>query len=90
MPAKRSVPTNARRTRIEPPTLDEAIYAAQGLSSDPTEQTCIASALTGVPEEEVKARVLQGVRSERIPVSRTSGRPSVVVVERRTSRITRR
>ena len=90
MPAKRSASTSTRRTRVEPPTLDEAIYAAQGLSDDPAEQTRIAAALTGIPEADVKARVLQSVRPERSSVvSRPAGRPPVVV-ERRGSRIIRR
>ena len=90
MHAKRSASTSTRRTRVEPPTLDEAIYAAQGLSDDPAEQTRIAAALTGIPEADVKARVLQSVRPERSSVvSRPAGRPPVVV-ERRSPRIMRR
>ena len=42
------------RTRYEPPTLEEAIFAAQGLTSDVEHQVAIASELTGKPEEEVR------------------------------------
>jgi hypothetical protein len=83
------MPTTNRKTRIEPPTLDEAIYAAQGLSSDPGEQTRIASALMGLPEAEVRAQVLQAVGSVRQAVGRPAGRPAIVV-ERRAPRLPRR
>jgi hypothetical protein len=44
-----------RRVREEPPSLDEAIFAARGLSDDPDDQAEIAASLMGVPVEEVRA-----------------------------------
>src|ERR1700736_5973832 len=38
-----------RRVRRDPPTLDEAIFAAQGLTDDPQAQVEIAASLLGVP-----------------------------------------
>jgi hypothetical protein len=82
--------------RFEPPTLDEAIFAAQGLAGDVDGQTEIAAMLMGLPETEVRAALLKvaapAARSIRqLPVSSRSGsiRP-VVVVERRSPRFVMR
>jgi len=90
MPIGRNKHGAARSSiRFEPPTLDEAIFAAQGLADDVRGQTEIAAMLMGLPEDEVIAAVLKAVR----PAARTPGRLStsprsssgrqVVVVERR-------
>src|SRR5918912_1121207 len=42
------------RVRREPPTLDEAIAAAQGLSDDLEQQVAIAAGLIGMTEDEVR------------------------------------
>jgi hypothetical protein len=42
-----------RRVRRDPPTLDEAIFAAQGLTDDPQAQVEIAASLMDVPLESV-------------------------------------
>ncbi|GEO19301.1 hypothetical protein [Microvirga aerophila] len=76
---------------FEPPTLDEAIFAAQGLADDVRGQMEIAAMLVGLPENEVRAAVLKAVRPARGP-SRPSpspcsaSGPQVVVVERRAPR----
>jgi hypothetical protein len=77
--------------RFDPPTLDEAIFAAQGLADDVEGQTEIAAMLMGLPEAEVRAAVLKAA----VPTARALARPSssrptsarpAVVVERRMSR----
>lgn len=71
------------RVRKEPPTIEEAVAAAQGLSTDPALQVEIAAGLMGVSEDEVRPFVsTRPARSIVIPISghRT------VVVERRSLR----
>ena len=46
-----------RRVRRDPPTLEEAIFAAVGITDDQQQQAEIASALMGLPYEEVLAEV---------------------------------
>jgi hypothetical protein len=77
--------------RFDPPTLDEAIFAAQGLSDDVDGQTEIAAMLMGLPESEVRAAVLKATApaaraSTRTASSRSSTIRSTVVVERRVAR----
>jgi hypothetical protein len=94
MPTVRNKHGGARATiRFEPPTLDEAIFAAQGLADDVRGQTEIAAMLMGLPEDEVRAAVLKAVRPAARAPGRlstsprsTAGRP-VVVVERRAPRM---
>jgi len=79
------------RTKHEPPELDEALAAAEGLTSDAEEQIEIAAALMGVDEETVR-----DYRSKRKPernrsrFTLTTSRngalrraPEVVVIKRR-------
>ena len=76
-----------RRTRHDPPALNEAIAAAQGL----TEQ--IEGQLMGLPEDEVPSEVLKAATqtNERQPGSTyIHQRRTEVVVERRGPRIPRR
>ena len=81
-PRKNLDPATLRRRR-DPPTLEEAVYAAQGLTADRDQQVSIAASLIGLPEEEVRATVLQtrAVASSRS--SWTGSRRSVVVEQRR-------
>lgn len=81
--------TKEVRVRHEPPTLDEAIFAAQGLSDDVEHQVALAAELMGVPEAEVRSSVAA------LPPARASGQVRVMasgtrggtfVVERRPSR----
>ena len=46
-----------RRVRRDPPTLEEAIFAAVGITDDQQQQAEIAAALMGMPFEEVLAEV---------------------------------
>lgn len=87
--APRRTFTKEVRVRHEPPTLEEAIFAAQGLSDDVEHQVALAAELMGVPEAEVRSSVAA------LPPTRASGPPrsmgfgargSSFVVERRPSR----
>jgi hypothetical protein len=81
----------ARRVRRELPTLDEAIFAAQGLSGDLDQQADIAASLMGLPLGEVRAvlRRMPVPRNEAMPTVAMTGpasAPRAVVVERKPSR----
>jgi len=82
-----------RRVRQDPPTLEEAAVAAQGLTTDPTEQVEIVVSLMQVAPEEARAAVLRlGQRREveHVTVTGRIGAPRAVVVERRTPRFAHR
>jgi hypothetical protein len=91
--AKKKLPENRSRrvTRVEPPVLEEAIIAAQGLTDDVESQIEIAAQLMGMPEDEVRPVVLKFVpqprRAERIFLPERSEGPKVVVVERKRPRL---
>lgn len=61
-PQRKTGPLPPIRIRREPPTLKEAVLAAQGLSDDPQHQVEIAAGLMGVAEEEA-APVVSACRS---------------------------
>jgi hypothetical protein len=88
---KKTAPQGRRVTRVEPPALEEAIIAAQGLTDDIEGQVEIASQLMGMPEDEVRPVVLQAAtqprRSERVPSFERAEGPKTVVVERRRPRV---
>jgi hypothetical protein len=94
MPAPKKKPSSVRTSlRIEPPTLEEAIYAAQGLTDDVDDRAEIAARLMGLPEADVKTAILKAaVAKPRIAIRPptqarvASGRPPVVV-ERRAPRV---
>ena len=79
-----------RRVRHDPPTLEEAIFAARGLTDDVHEQVEIAAGLMELPPDEVRAALA------RIPPPRKTaatlaftnrgGTERAVVVERKTPR----
>jgi hypothetical protein len=76
-----------RRVKHEPPTLEEALEAARGLTVDRQEQIEIAAALMSLPVDEVKtkARTLAPPRlSVGVRVAPRTGRQ--VVVERKAAR----
>jgi len=78
------------RVRHEPPTLDEAIFAAQGLSDKLSEQIEIAASLMGLSAEEVSPRVRaqaspRGAVRELV-LRGAAGTERRVVVERKTPR----
>lgn len=86
-----------RVTRVEPPTLEEAIAAAQGLTDDVESQIEIASQLMGMPEDQVRPEVLKTLtqvkakQPQRAPImdriiDQREG-SKVIVVERRRPRL---
>jgi hypothetical protein len=79
-----------RRVRHDPPTLEEAIIAASGLTDDVSEQVEIAASLMGAPADEVRAAMkasamLQKHASTVVLAHGTRG-ARAVVVERKPSR----
>jgi len=78
-----------RRVRRDPPTIEEAVVAAQGLTDELREQVEIVASLMEITAEEARGVVLRmGQRKEvnRVTVTGRVGAPRAVVVERRTSR----
>src|SRR5262245_58929266 len=79
-----------RRVRRDEPTLEEAIFAARGLTGSLREQAEIAAALMGMPVDEVIVEVAKTRSQRQLDVSATSPhkktRQRMVVVEHRTVR----
>ena len=79
-----------RRVRRDPPTLEEAVVAAQGLSDEPKEQVEIVASLMQVSPEEARTAVLRMAQRKdmsRVTVTGRVGAPRAVVVERRVPRV---
>jgi hypothetical protein len=79
-----------RRVRRDPPTIEEAVVAAQGLTDETKEQIEIVASLMEISVDEARGVVLRmGQRKEvnRVTVTGRVGAPRAVVVERRTSRL---
>jgi len=74
------------RTRYDPPTVEEAVFAAQGLTGDPDLQVTIAARLIGLPEEDVRPAVLKAKPPAGGTNVRIAGVQRAVVVERRITR----
>jgi hypothetical protein len=96
MPAKKSNrPLPPLRVRREPPTVDEAVIAAQTLTDDVEQQVVVAAGLIGLPEDEVRPHVLNAPPPPPEPTAirdrpgRASVRsaPTVVVLQRRSRSI---
>jgi len=79
-----------RRVRRDPPTLEEAIFAAVGITEDQEHQAEIASALMGLPYDEVLVEVKKQGRALSRAATRViageQGAQRSVVVERRVVR----
>src|SRR3982074_1511323 len=79
-----------RRVRRDPPTLDEAIFAATGITDDQEAQAEIAAALMGLPIESVTAEgkklARPTLRSQTRVIAGEQGAQRSVVVERRVVR----
>ena len=76
------------RVRYEPPTIDEAVAAAQDLAADPEQQVAIAAGLMGMPEDQVRSQVRSAAPKRALsrPArdwARRTRSPQVVVVRRR-------
>jgi hypothetical protein len=79
-----------RRVRRDPPTIEEAVVAAQGLTDEVKEQIEIVASLMEISADEARGVVLRmGQRKDvnRVTVTGRVGAPRAVVVERRTSRL---
>ena len=78
-----------RRVRHDPPTLQEAIFAAKGLTDSLQAQAEIAASLMGLPVESVRLEVLKSAHDRGRPtrtISTDRGARRAVVVEHRVSR----
>ena len=79
-----------RQVRRDPPTLDEAIFAAIGITDDQQAQAEIAASLMGLPVEAVTAEVKKVARTSARSTTRViageQGAQRSVVVERRVVR----
>ncbi|UFZ05332.1 hypothetical protein LQG66_03145 [Bradyrhizobium ontarionense] len=80
-----------RRVRRDPPTLEEAIFAASGITDDVQAQAEIASALMGLPLEQVLPEVKKASRiaartNTRVITADQGTQQRAIVVERRTVR----
>jgi hypothetical protein len=80
-----------RRVRRDPPTLEEAIFAAMGITEDLDQQAEIAASLMGMPFDAVQAEVKKANRStSTLRVTRViageQGAQRSIVVERRVTR----
>jgi hypothetical protein len=84
-----------RRVRRDPPTVDEAVLAAQGLTDELGEQAEIVASLMQISAEEARGAVLRMGRRKDMDRITVAGRamrtgqnaaPRAVVVERRTPR----
>jgi len=76
-----------RRVRHDPPTLAEAIAAAQGMTDDVQAQVEFAASLMGLPAADVRPEVLKAASPRRttntIAFATRAGTQRAVVVERR-------
>jgi hypothetical protein len=80
-----------RRVRRDPPTLDEAVFAATGITDDLDSQAEIAASLIGMPLDVVQAEVKKAARaaarsSTTRVIAGEQGALRSVVVERRVVR----
>ena len=80
-----------RRVRRDPPTLEEAIFAAVGITDDQEAQAEIAASLMGLPIESVEAEVKRAARpvlgrSTTRVIAGEQGAQRSIVVERRVVR----
>jgi len=83
---KPTTPLPPPRVRKEPPTVEEAVLAAQGLTEDLDQQVAIAAGLMDLPEDEVRPLVAKMVRprsSTEKMIQTSRGTARVVVVERK-------
>ena len=78
--------------RFDPPTLEEAIFAAQGLTDVIDDQAAIAASLMRLSEADVKAAILRATPARPLISRRSSAQVQIaprrapVVVERRAPR----
>jgi hypothetical protein len=79
-----------RRVRRDPPTLDEAIAAAKGLTDDVQAQVEIAASLMDLPVDQVRPEVLKAATprqtTSRVAFIGRAGTQRAVVVEHKAPR----
>jgi hypothetical protein len=79
-----------RRVRHDPPTLEEAIFAARGLTDDLQEQIEFAAGLMEAPVEEVRAAIMKSPAPRKpaatLAFTSRGGTERSVVVERKAPR----
>ena len=77
-----------RRVRVELPTLEEALFAAEGLTLDVRQQIRIAADLMHLPVDQVQPEAERVIkrRTSRAHVAKDRRSVGAVIVERRTSR----
>lgn len=76
-----------RRVRRDPPTIEDAVLAAQGLTEDLDGQVEIVVALMSVAADEARRVVLKMRRPDtRLTIPSRNGAPRAVVVERKSPR----
>lgn len=78
MPAYKNPPPRVLRPRVELPTLEEAVTAAQCMSDSPEQQAELAAQLMGVPVAEVVPLIRKAANRTTV----TTPNRSVVVVRR--------
>ena len=80
----------SRRVRYDPPTLKEAIIAAQGLTDELQQQAEIAASLMDLPVEQVRTELLKMAPSRNsaqiVTSSGREGAKRTVIVETKPSR----
>ena len=94
MKTTRTKPLPPIRVRHEPPTVEEAVAAAEDLTSDPVQQAEIAAGLMGMSVEEIRPRLRAAPvtsRIRRLGVERLTGSSArgTLVVERKVRRVSR-
>ena len=79
-----------RKVRHDPPTLDEAIFAARGFTDDLEEQVSFAAGLIDMPEDEVRAALKKAAPARKpmptLAFTSRGGTERSVVVERKAPR----
>jgi hypothetical protein len=76
-----------RRVRRDPPTIEDAVLAAQGLTEELDGQIEIVAALMTVSAEEARGAVLKMRRPDnRLTIASRGGMARAVVVERKSPR----
>ena len=79
-----------RRVRHDPPTLEEAIFAARGLTDDPEDQVAIAAGLMELPLDDVRAALRKSPPPRKpaatVAFTNRGGMHRSVVVERKAPR----
>jgi len=78
-----------RRVRRDPPTVEDAVRAAQGLTEEVGEQIDIVASLMEISVDEARGAVLrmaQRMDVNRVTIAGRVGSPRAVVVERRAPR----